>query len=98
MGEAQHIAVIHRKLKRHQAHAIASRCRAGIGQLKDVLCAWAATQATLRLDQDVGRLGQRVTVLLQINTRTQQRVEFTRAEVCREVNKPCHQFLTAVRV
>jgi hypothetical protein len=63
-----------------------------------MLQAWAATQATLRLYQDIRCLGQRIAILLQIDTRTQQRVKLARREVRCEVNETGHQFLTETKV
>ena len=96
--EAQHVRVIDRELERHQAHAVACRLGAGMRQLVDMLQAWPAAQSTLRLDQHIGRLGQRVRIGLQVNPRTQQRVELPRREVGGEVDEARHQFLTAIKV
>jgi PAS domain-containing protein len=58
--------------------------------VSEVLGAWPALQSTLGLDYYVCGFGQRIVVLLQIDSRPQQRVELAGAKVSLEVNKPRH--------
>ena len=98
VGEAQHVAVGHRELERHQPHAVASAWCAAVWQLEDVLCAGSTAKATLRLNEHVGGLGQRIVVGGQVNPRTKQRVKLASRKVGGELYKAWHQFLTAIRL
>jgi hypothetical protein len=55
-----------------------------------VFCSGSAFGPALWLDDYVCGFGQRIVVLLQIDSRPQQRVELAGAKVSLEINKPRH--------
>ena len=98
--KAQHVAVSHRELERHQSYTIACAgcARRRVWQLKDMLGAGSTAKSTLRLYQHVGGFGQGIVVGSQVNPRTKQWIKLASCKVGCEFYKAWHQFLTEIKL